>query len=373
MTVQLPDKGDGSRRRSRAAHKRRSRQPPTKVLLAAVIVVVVGGLVWVTAGLVGDRHDGVTPHAPPVTEGSVPFEGPGPALVVLTDAGGSVYGITILAPRTGTIVHVPPGTLVEVTSLGPTSLGDAKRNGSLDLLRHSLENVLGATFDAAVDLQPDDLAALVESVGPLSVSADRTIGPEDAVAFLSALGDGSSLERIARHQAFWSAYLEELGPDQPSPVLGDVAGAVASLAGVTAHHVMLPVEGISGDLYRVVDDNLPALVERVFPDLVPGARFRVQILNGAGTPGVAQVVQPLLIDAGARVTLSGNADRFDYATTQVVYYDDARLDAAKAIRAALGTGTIVKSLAGLDVVDVTVVVGADFVRAHPGTSPTSEG
>jgi hypothetical protein len=66
------------------------------------------------------------------------------------------------------------------------------------------------------------------------------------------------------------------------------------------------------------------------------------------------------------VTLSGNADRFDYATTQIVYYDDGHLDDAKAIQKALGVGELVKSLTGLDVVDVTVVVGADFVTAHPG-------
>ena len=60
-------------------------------------------------------------------------------------------------------------------------------------------------------------------------------------------------------------------------------------------------------------------------------RIRVRILNGVGAPGVAQEVQPLLVDAGGQVTLSGNADRFDYATTQVVYYDDDHRADAEAI------------------------------------------
>jgi hypothetical protein len=76
-------------------------------------------------------------------------------------------------------------------------------------------------------------------------------------------------------------------------------------------------------------------------------------------------VQPLLVDIGAQVTLSGNADRFDYATTQVVYYDDDDLDAARAVAEAIGVGEVVKSLNELAVVDVTVVVGADFLAAHP--------
>jgi hypothetical protein len=96
----------------------------------------------------------------------------------------------------------------------------------------------------------------------------------------------------------------------------------------------------------------------------------VQVLNGVGTPGLAQLVSPLLVPAGAQVTLSDNADRFDYAVTQVVYYDDARQADAEAVRAALGVGELVKSLADLDVVDVTVVIGADFVQAHAGSNPT---
>ena len=50
----------------------------------------------------------------------------------------------------------------------------------------------------------------------------------------------------------------------------------------------------------------------------------------------------------------------------IVYYDDEDLVNAKAIKKALGVGEVVKSLTGLDVVDVTVVVGRDFATAHPG-------
>jgi hypothetical protein len=135
---------------------------------------------------------------------------------------------------------------------------------------------------------------------------------------------------------------------------------------------VLPVEAVAGiggddELYRVQPDALSTLVERLFPGASPVAeRIRVRILNGVGAPGLAQRVQPLLVEAGGEVTLSGNADRFDYQTTQVVYYDDARLDAARAIRDAIGVGEVVKSLTPLDVVDVTIVVGADFVAEHGG-------
>jgi hypothetical protein len=126
------------------------------------------------------------------------------------------------------------------------------------------------------------------------------------------------------------------------------------------------VSGVEGDqeLYRVVDADLARLVQRLFG--VSTHRITVQVLNGVGAPGVAQLVQPLLVGASARMTLSGNADRFDYATTQIVYYDDTHRADAAAVRKALGVGELVKSLTGLDVVDVTVVVGTDFTSTHPG-------
>jgi hypothetical protein len=132
---------------------------------------------------------------------------------------------------------------------------------------------------------------------------------------------------------------------------------------------VLPVEAVASglaqdaDLWSVKADELEAMVDRVAPEATPAAeRIRVQVLNGTGEVGVAQIVQPLLVPAGASVALTGNADRFDYATTQVVFYDDADRAAAEAVRSALGVGEVVKSLTPLSVVDVTVVVGADLLQ-----------
>jgi hypothetical protein len=368
MTVSLPEKGDGTRRRQRVERHRRGRRGVVRVVAALALVAVLGAGGWLLVSLFGD--DGA--HTPdPGTETSatstvetVPVDPDAePELIVLTDADGAVYGVTILAPATATIVHVPPGTLVEVPSLGLSSLADADREGGADVLQHSLENVLGIRFGSVVRLDPTALAGELERTGPLS-AGDDMVDASNVVGFLSRTGDESSLQRLVRHQAFWSA----LVANGESSLDG-----VHAMAGRAVRQRVLPVETISGvgddELFRIVDDDLPALVGLAFPGATtsPGAsRIRVRILNGAGTPGVAQQVQPLLVDAGAEVTLSGNADRFDYATTQVVYYDDASVDAARAVQQALGVGELVKSLTELAVVDVTVVVGADFLAAHPG-------
>lgn len=382
------------------------------VAVGLALVAVLAGLGYVVAGLVQDDGDPSTGSAE-ASQGVGSPSASSRSLVVLTDDGGAVVGVTILAVGAagtgGTIVHVAPGTMVEVPSFGLASLAAAAADGDTELLRSSLENLLGITFGAAITLPPTAVQDVVTPVGALTVEVGEAVEevassgrvsvvfpagpqplePRDAARFLAAIGQGSQLDRLVRHQAFWAAYLgvvsgapETVGP--PAAVVGeDVAAAITALAAGPVRHQVLPVEAMSGtegadELYRVRDEELVAFVRRLFPDGAPttssGERIRVQVLNGIGAPGLAQRVAPLLVPAGGQVTLSANADRFDYAVTQVVYYDDARLADAEAVREALGVGELVKSLAGLEVVDVTVVVGADFLQAHPGTSPSpSEG
>jgi len=387
MTVSLPDRGDGSRRRRREEGRRRGQRVVVRVLAVLALLAVVGGIAWAVLDIVLGDDD---PPRRSVTDGSGDAEttdGPGPGLLVLTDAEDRVYGVTLFEPATAAIVHVPPGTLVEVPSLGLTSLRDAAAEGGVALLQQSLENVLGLRFEAVAALDPPALAGLVPS--PLSVTVTDAVEERDAsgrvrvvvpsgpfavdagnvVTFLSAVGAGTSLDRVVRHQSFWTAFLDASADAEAAAPL-DALAALATAEDVQQR--VLPVEAVAGvdgdeELYRVVERDVAAMVDRLFPS-AEGARIRVRILNGVGTPGIAQQVQPLLLEAGGRMTLSGNADRFDYAVTQVVYYDDAQLASAEAIRDALGVGEVVKSLAALAVVDVTVVVGADFVAAHPRTA-----
>lgn len=384
MTISLPDQGDGSRRRRREQVRgvpRPHRQGSRRWLLVLVAVIVgvpaLGGIGWAVATALDDDDT-----EPPPSTTTLPASGEtGPGLLVVTDDAGDVIGVTIFQPTTDSIVHVPPGTLVEVASVGLVSLREAATTGGTVLLQHSLENLVGVAFAEAASLSTLDVAALapgltvtvgsaveardpsgrvveVVPAGPLAVD-ETTIG-----ALLGAVGDGTALDRIVRHQAFWTAFLAA-SVDAP-------LAAIEALGSSTQQRV-LPVEAVAGldaddELYRVVEDDLAAMVARLFPDAprAGGERIRVRILNGVGAPGLAQNVQPLLLAAGGQMTLSGNADRFDYETTQVVYYDDERRADAEAIRDAIGVGEIVKSLAELDVVDVTVVIGADFMTNRPG-------
>jgi hypothetical protein len=129
----------------------------------------------------------------------------------------------------------------------------------------------------------------------------------------------------------------------------------------------LPVEPLGsdadGDLYQVDKEAATTLFHRVISgdaEATAPARLRVQVLNGVGTPGVAQSVTETVAGSGAEVVLVDNADRFDYEVTQIVYYDRAERDRAVQIRDLLGVGELVLSRNRLDVVDVTVVIGMDY-------------
>lgn len=392
MTVALPDRGDGTRRRRRQQKKQTTRSLASRILLVVVLLGLLAAIGWVAVSLLGDDDQGS--ESPPASDEQDATGGDDvdPALVVLTNDAGEVYGVTILAPASTSIVHVAPGTMVEVPSIGLASLRDAHADGGIELLRDSLENLLGVRFGATAELAPASLAEAVRTVGPLTIVVDdavttrgatgrvsivvpqgrQAVEADGVLGVLEPVGDGTSLDRLVRHQAFWDAYLDALGDDAPAGGFVPISDAMEVVAAEDVRHQVLPVEAVAGidgddELFRVLDDELDAMVARLFPgSTAPEDRVRVRILNGAGAPGLAQRVQPLLVDVGGEVTLSGNADRFDYAVTQIVYYDDARLADANAIRDALGVGEVVKSRTPLEVVDVTIVVGTDFLARDDG-------
>jgi NAD(P)-dependent dehydrogenase (short-subunit alcohol dehydrogenase family) len=99
---------------------------------------------------------------------------------------------------------------------------------------------------------------------------------------------------------------------------------------------------------------------------VAADEIEVQILNGNGVPGIGQEVAQRLIAHGFRVLLTGNAQRLDYKKTLIVTYDSSPQGQAMAERARelLGVGVVQVATQRQDIVDLTIVVGRDFLRAR---------
>ena len=407
--VALPDVGTGERRARRDQRARSRRRSLGTAAGVGALLVLLGGVVALVAQGRGSGDDAAHPVEASATS-VVPDEPTAPvaaprALLVQQGESGELVSVTLLvvdeSGAGGRLVFAPVGTMVEVPSFGLNPLREAFVLGGLPLLQQSIENLLGIVFDQVSLVGPEELAALVEPAGVLAVELDGSVEvvadggrvetlfpagvvdlPPDGVArLLEVRGSGSDLERLVRHQAFWRAWLAAVAGNDaavpPADAADGLGETVAALAEGEVGYDLLPVEvlatgtGPADDLYAVQDDELEALVAEVAPGSTgPSAdRIRVQVLNGTGAPGLSQQVQPALAAAGAVVSLTGNADRFDYDVSQVVFYRDEDREAAQAVQQALGVGEVVRSLVPLDVVDVTVVVGADFAGATSTTAP----
>jgi hypothetical protein len=216
-------------------------------------------------------------------------------------------------------------------------------------------------------------------------------GPE-AAKFWSFVGSGEDeLAVLARQRQIWNSVFASMSADdavrgrtigdgapQLRPVSSDDPNVVTDLFdGLIAAHTadelgfeLLPVKvfGAAGseDTYQVREQQSAELIaDTLAPSRPPGGeagRLRVQVLNGVGTPGIGRQIDQRLDGEPVRVTLTDNAVNFEQATTRILIYDDnpAIREAAERVRERLGVGTIELSRQPQSVVDLTIVVGADF-------------
>lgn len=388
--IPLPEVSRGG---GRAAHRRQRRRQRRirNVGIGAVAMVVVAALVFLLGpggdgGNDGDKAgDATTAPAAAATP---------PVLLAHLDDAGNATSLLVLSPAAttgGTVVLIPPGTLTELGALGPEPVSKSLGLGGAPRLQSTVENLLGVGMGDTAVVDDDALAALLAPVGPLTVDVPERVEqldatgrvqvlfeagtvilqPADAGRFLSAKGRSNDLSRLARHQRFLEAWIAAVrqrpgaAPTQP-PAL---AKAFDALASGTVRTRVLPVEAFgtvaSEELYKVRTAELVAMVAASFPGTATtatGPRPRVQVLNGTGAVGLADAVRNKL-GPGFDLRLAGNANTFDHAGTEVVYYDRTKQAMAKRVRDALGVGVLVFSRNPLDVVDVTIIVGKDFGTA----------
>ena len=393
--VALPSAGTGRRhRRRREREQQRRRQRLTVAALFVVIVSLVGTAIVLRPLLGGDDDQPAeVAAADPV---AVTLEATPKALIVHVGELGELVSVTAAvldgSGAGGGVVFMPASTVLDVPGFGLEPLGRTLELGGEELVQLTTENLLGIEFDHVVVLDARSWAQLVEEVAPLEVvnpnpidrnedgriSVETAAGPvtltADAVGpFLAAQAvDEPDLVRLLRHDTVWRAWLGDLASvDYPiADVRTDLGAFLHAMADGIVDYRLLPVETLAGTgvdtEYNIVRDEIDALIAEFAPDAAGdgSGRIRVQLLNGAGTPGLASVATELLLPAGARVDLRDNARTFDYRTTQLVYYRDDQRVAAERLRDALGLGDVVRDRNAIDVVDVTVVLGRDFVERY---------
>ena len=407
----------GGRRAARRARERRRRLHRRVALGLAGLVVGVAALL-ATLLLAGQMTDpAVAPYAGADTAGAPPQQSL--LLVQERGGGGSAVTATLLAASadgSGFVLFLPVGTLVDIPGVGLDRLGLALQYGGPELVQSTVENLLGVRVDHVAAVSDAGLAAWLDRVGSLEVDVPGRLVQrlDDGTAQVRFEPGSQPLDgqRLAELWAFRERGEEELDalPRQQRVLdaLFTTAGASeareALLAGgapqlqtaaeeawlgelfatfATARDEerlrfsVLPVEPFGGDgpgggaTYRLRDGETRELVGAHLAGSMPvggGAEaVRVQVLNGIGVPGVGQMVDRRLERGAFRIVLSDNARSFDFERTQIIIYDEGErsLAAARRVQELLGVGTIQVSRQPQSVVDLTLVVGADFLAADP--------
>lgn len=123
---------------------------------------------------------------------------------------------------------------------------------------------------------------------------------------------------------------------------------------------------IRGISYWIPDTTKGAEIVRelFFPpnDALP----TVQVLNGSGVAGAAANVAEALKQKGYDVKSVGNAERFDYDSSEVIAHN-ASEDGAREIASVINSHVIKEAQDEAAPADVTVIVGRDFASSSEGT------
>ncbi|WP_336250811.1 LCP family protein [Stomatohabitans albus] len=334
---------------------------------------------------------------------------------------GKAEGLTLFGKSSdlGTqVLFIPTGVYSLIPGIGTDQLGNASQYGGAELMAAAVENLMGIHLDTVVSASSEDIAAWIQAGGGVQVDVPTTLtsrsgsdgtrkiidsgdqfmtGPE-VMGYLSLIQQGETeIDTFTRREVVWKALAKVLAKeDVAKTVLGDqpphltidrdtalVRPILSSLAEERTTYSVLPVKPVgnrSGEETHYSPDwtAIRTMTERRWAGSLPegstGAARPIQILNGVGEPGVGQKVDARLAGLNLRVVVSENADTFSRQTTEVVVYaDDAQTrKLGEEIVAKLGVGRLVKSTQPQSVVDVSIVVGADFLAAEAQRAAEAE-
>jgi hypothetical protein len=267
------------------------------------------------------------------------------------------------------VVEFPPGMTLIVPGEGQTPTEEVAARPATTI-RVTLSNALGAWTDGYAVMSLDALSALVDRAGGLQV-----VLPEAVTLGAQVLGPGAirmdgvqvaayvsapSNDPGARWLLVLSALLASPPPLQPADLAAtdDASAANATWTSAAGADVELaPTQVVGGTTAIALQPDFDRLAQTMF-GIAPPIPTVVQ--NGSGQPGIGEAVAERLVPAGFRIVLSGNAETFDHAVTEIAATGAEHARDARVARRALGVGVVRVSPVPSGLADVTIVVGRDF-------------
>jgi hypothetical protein len=391
--------------RQRVVTRRRARRRAVYLqagfsLLALVVLVALVLVGWRSAmRITGGRDELVTdPEAP----GFVAEVRPTPVdLVAVTGDGDELISMLLVVSTSGRQTAVPLSpqlALWDFEGSPPAAAQDVFADGGIDALRLRLGADLGFGTTGGLVVPGAALVQLASTVGPLTIqlsddvfaggpeddpddaelryaAGDLDVEPEAVDDFLAFAGyKEPDPNRALRSGELWQALLEGVDPVSAA-ALGDEEDVVAfaelftSMAEGDVSFEVVPTSAL--DLYISPPRTIHRVDEEAMADWAsthvpfpvaayPGQLASVAVLDGTGSDGAIEAVSPDIVSAGAQISLTGNAESFDVATSRVEYGAGEAQRAAEEIADVLGVGARQVDEQRADV-DVTVVVGKDLV------------
>ncbi|MXW41784.1 MAG: LytR family transcriptional regulator [Acidimicrobiia bacterium] len=363
-------------------------------LLLLALAIAVPLLVWVGWTAIFNSSDGtnVSQELDRSQPGFQAFVEPTPTLLLIHGDPERLHSLAFLAltdaGTEGAVLLIAPETITATGSLRTVWV----QSGS-DGVASAMVELLG-TIPGEVQVVDDaGWAALVAATVPVRVhNPDPLIAANGEVAFSSGMtllssadvglylqwrnSQESPLAAMFRQATFWEAWLAQvsvaLGSEPgdalviPGEVDRGIGRFVPTLALGQSRVLALPGAldangAISLDAQAVTD-----LIREVVPFQIATANTsapRVRLLNGSGDLSRADAAVRILSRAEVDITVVGNAGQFGWPTTRIGYHDVAYAAAAESLRAALGVGTVVAEEATELEIDITVVLGNDFVSS----------
>ena len=371
------------------------------------ILVVAAGIavffVW-RAGTkaVLDSTDGreVEVITDPAAPGYVAFVEPTPTLLIVHVDDSTLVGVSVLARTAldngGTLVLVSADMLIapEDGLTDPILLTELYANEGLAGLERRIGDLFGFGFRETLEIETDSLRQWLRLVEPIPynlvddlIEGDGNGGESTFLEAGFADLDGETaaqlyrwrnpgefdVNRSERQLRLWRAWLREIDAAEEIlaatlPFEDGLSPYLRSLGTSPADLSILPLVSLqfedAAPIYALDDAGAEWLHAKAL-EMVPlpvsshtGARPSVSLLDGTGDRQIRDRMLPVIVAAGAEISIIGNALAFDVTDTVVIHHSVETEQAAIDLAAAIGADVLFEENPDSPS-DLTVTIGTD--------------